>query len=357
MSAGDRGPEPDLGNLFDFRRGAEWALVAAWGLELGLFEHLADGPRTARDLARETGWSPRGLSILLGALEELGAVRRAAPGDDPGRDRDVSQRDDPGPAYRLTGGARARFLSRDTPDHSADSVRHWLRSVRTWAHDLGEAVRTGRPPAGDEGQEGEETDHEERVARFQAAMANKDPAMVERVVEGALRRVEDPRRALDLGGGPGTFARRFAERGMEAVLMDRPEVIDHVADAYGLARVEGLSLVGGDFLEELPEGPFDVVLLANITHLFDADTNRRLLERLGERVRPGGVVAIMDFVRGLSSFAPLFAVTMLLNTAEGTTHGLDAYRSWLESAGLGSLRREAVDEDRHLLTARKEPAA
>lgn len=329
---GARGPEPDLRDLFTYRRGAEWGLVAAWGLELDLYRRLDDAPRSAVELAGATGWSARGLSILLEALSELGALRRE------------------GEAYRLTGGARARFLAEDTPDYSADSVRHWLVNVRTWAEDLGPAVRTGQPP---EEEEDEELDEEERIARFQAAMASKDPVMVERVVEGALRRVRDPRRALDLGGGPGTFARRFAGRGLETVLMDRPEVVGHVSDAYGLAEVQGLSLVGGDFLRELPEGPFDVVILANITHLFNAETNRGLLDRLAERIRPGGVLAILDFVRGLSAFAPLFAITMLLNTEEGTTHGLDEYRSWLEEAGLGSLRWEAVDEDRHLLTARR----
>lgn len=327
-----RGPEPDLRDLFDYRRGAEWALVAAWGVELDLFRRLAEGPRTAGGLAETTGWSERGLSILLDALAELEAVRADPEG------------------YRLTGGARARFLQEDSPDYSAASVRHWLDNVRTWSEDLGDAVRTGTPP-------GEEPDRQEseedRIAGFQAAMAAKDPAMVERVVDGALRRVEEPGRALDLGGGPGTFARRFAGRGIETVLMDRPEVVDHVAGEYGLDRVERLSLVGGDFLRELPAGPFDLILLANITHLFGAGTNRELIGRLAELIRPGGVLAILDFVKGLSRFAPLFAVTMLLETERGTTHELDEYRSWLEETGFESLRWEAVDEDRHLLTARK----
>lgn len=326
--------------------------MAAWALELGLLDELAGGPGRPAELASRAGLSERGTSILLGALAELGAVRREDG------------------AYRLTGGGRARFVERDTPDFSVDAVRHWLQNIRRWTNELGGAVRTGRAPpeqreptgegTGPEGTPAREADDEgpaggdrESVADFMAAMANKESAMVERVVELSLERVPDARRALDVGGGPGTFARRFAARGLETVLLDRPEVVDHVSDAYGLRDVPNLRLQSGDFLEELPSEPFDLVLLANITHIYASDTNRRLLARIGERVRPGGAVAILDFVRGLSSFAALFAVTMLLNTEEGTTHRLEDYRSWLGEAGFEEPEWRAVDPDRQLLTARK----
>ncbi len=59
----------------------------------------------------------------------------------------------------------------------------------------------------------------------------------------------------------------------------------------------------------------------------------------------------MDFVRGVSPFAPLFAVNMLLKTEGGNTYSLDTYQAWLESAGYGAVELESLDEDRQLITA------
>ncbi len=61
----------------------------------------------------------------------------------------------------------------------------------------------------------------------------------------------------------------------------------------------------------------------------------------------------MDFVRGVSPFAPLFAVTMLLHTDAGNTYDVDAYSAWISAAGYGQLELDKVDEDRQLITARR----
>lgn len=335
----------DPGELKAARRGAEWALAAATAQELGCFRELARGPVSPRRLAEALSLDVRGTSILLGALVDLGLVREEPEG------------------FRLTGQGRARFVDRDTPDFEGDAVRLWLANIRGWAAELEEAVRRGEPPSRRTPpgrSSGEEEEEEESLSRFMAAMASKDPALVERAVEECRRRLRESgrdlagARALDLGGGPGAFARALAEAGARTVLADRPEVIAHVTERYGLGDAGGLELWGGDFLEELPEGDFDLVLLANITHIYDEETNAALLRRLGERIRPGGVVAILDFVRGVSEFASLFAITMLLNTQRGGTYGREEYEAWLKAAGFGALRLVSLDADRQLITARRE---
>lgn len=325
---------PHPSELRSFRRHAEWALVAATAEELGVFERLGRGPAALDALAEDLGLSPRGLSILLGALVELDLVRS-----------------EPDGRWALTGLARGHLLDPDTPDYQGDAFRLWLRNIRGWAVDLPGSVASGEPPGE------EEDDPEERRAaleEFQAAMANKSPELVEQVVDGCLERVSSPRRVLDLGGGPGTFTREFVRRGLDAVLFDRPEVVEHVADSYELAGIHEITLVGGDFLEELPEGEFDVVLLANITHIFDPDANADLIRRLAPRIRRGGVLAIMDFVRGREPFASLFAVTMLLNTERGNTYSLPEYERWLRDAGLSRVRCRTLREERGLVTAVRE---
>lgn len=321
---------PRPSDLKDFRRHAEWALVSVTALELGVFDALSERPRTSEALAAALELDGRATRVLLGVLEEMELIRS-----------------EPDGRWRVTGPTRGLLLDRDTPDYQRDAVLRWLSQLRDWAAELPGALRRGGPPPGED----EEADDPEALERFQAAMANKNPTLVGEVVDACLDRAPERGRVLDVGGGPGTFSREFLARGWEAVLVDRPEVVEHVASAYGLERLAGLELAAGDFNESLPEGPFDAVLLANITHIYDPAINRRLLERCAGRLAPGGVLCVMDFVRGVEPFAALFAVTMLMNTESGGTYTLDRYRGWLEDAGLREVRCVTVSEERQVVTA------
>ncbi|MFQ5889415.1 MAG: methyltransferase [Gemmatimonadota bacterium] len=323
---------PHPGDIRAFRRHADWALVAATAQELGIIDALAQGPATAEALAARLSLSPRGVTILLGALEGLSVVRRDPEG------------------FRLTGAARGRLVDSDTPDYEAASLRHWLHGVRRWAAELPEALRRGAP-VGDDGPSRGAPREPEALERFMAAMENKDPELVARVVDRCLARVPGAERMLDVGGGPGTFARAFAARGIRATLLDRPEVIDFVGPRYGLSSHPSVELVAGDFLTELPEGEFDIILVANITHIYPAPVNAELFRQLAGRLGKSGALAVVDFVRELSEFAPLFAITMLLNTEAGDTYRLAEYEAWLEAAGLHEVRWSPVGADVQLITA------
>lgn len=320
--------------LDNFRRHAEWALAAATAHQLGLLDALAEAPATAEHIARQRGLSPRGARILLGVLDEMGLVEEDAQG-----------------GFDLTGPGRAGFVDRDSGRFQGDALRQWTESIRTWANELPDAVRRGGPATAPEAAGTAGTADPEALGRFMAAMNNKPAAQVEAVVDTCLARAPRARSMLDLGGGPGTFARAFARRGLAATLFDRPAVIRYVADAFGLADEPNLRLETGDFVAAPPPGQWDVVLLANITHIYGAQTNARLLRDVAGGVRPGGILAVLDFVRGQSEFAPLFAITMLLNTEQGDTYTRDQYRHWLQDAGLRDVRLADVDPDVQLLTA------
>jgi hypothetical protein len=64
-------------------------------------------------------------------------------------------------------------------------------------------------------------------------------------------------------------------------------------------------------------------------------------------------VAVVDFVRGISEFAPLFALTMLLSTDGGGTWSLPEYTGWLHDAGLERVRCVTIGPDFQMITAVK----
>ena len=225
---------PDLNDLRDYRRGAEWAVAAGVSLELGIIAALGDGPAGAREIAHELDLSVRGVETLLGSLEELGAVTL----DDEG--------------WRLTGAARARLLDRETPDFEADNLLHWLRSIRRWSQDLPEAVRTGSPGQANTPACGPKRGKD--LETFMAAMANRSPDDVAAVADAVRAAAPGAGSLLDIGGGPGVYCPGIG----------RPRVHGESSGPAGSDRIrrprrtdsasdERIHLVSADFLHELPD--------------------------------------------------------------------------------------------------------
>jgi hypothetical protein len=96
----------------------------------------------------------------------------------------------------------------------------------------------------------------------------------------------------------------------------------------------------------LPPAAYDVVLLANICHLFNEERNRALLHRLRPSVRPGGMLAIIDVLTSpdpaTQRWISLYALDLRLRTSEGTVHPLAAYETWTSNAGFGPLQVEPL---------------
>jgi SAM-dependent methyltransferase len=178
------------------------------------------------------------------------------------------------------------------------------------------------------------------VDQWQAGMAVRARTVAPALVDASLAAVPDARRVLDLGGGHGEYGLEFARRGLQVVLQDRPTML-----AFPRRRevwaAGGVELFPADFFDALPEGPFDIVWLAGVTHTFDGEHNRRLYRSLRPLVAPGGAVVIVTFLRGTPR-ARVFAVQMLVVGNRGDTHAEEEYREWLGEAGFGM---ELVDVD------------
>lgn len=329
-------------SLRELRDLAEMAATVAAGADLGIFRELAREPATPEQVARRLGLDERGARSLLPALAEGGFLEEV-----PESPTDTS------PRYRLTERAHRELADPESPDYQAGGLPLWLDNLQAWTR-LPEAVRSGRPlrGVGDAEEEEDPNERRERIARFMAGMAASPRDRLERLADAVLRRAPNARTLLDMGGGPGHIARVFVERGLRATVLDTPETIEYVREAYGLDADRAIEPLGADFLADpLPEGPFDVVLLSNVLHMLGPEENARLLRRVGEVTSPGGVVAVADFVRGRSERGGRFGLVMLLRTEEGGTYTVEEHRRWLRDAGFQDLHVEDLDPERQLLTA------
>lgn len=306
---------------------ANWQelLIVAASIKLGLFESLDEKPATAEELAARLGYDRRATRTLLLTLAELGHLETVD-----GR-------------FLVSGEMRAIAVDKDNPAYSPFSILHSWNLIERWLT-IPEVVRTGRQV--------ERPYTPERRTVFIRSMHDLSRNTAPAIVEHCLARMPERGSVLDLGGGPGTYARLFAGHGIRTTIMDQPDVVEMIEPE--LKDYPQISMVPGDFHQSLPPGPFDLVFMGNILHIYGPDENLRLLKRAHGVLNPGGAAAIVDMVRGRSLRAVLFAVNMLVNTESGGTWTEDEYRSWLEKAGFGDIEvLDITDRDAQLILANR----
>ncbi len=329
---------PDAVNeLYGLAAGYQASRVVLAAVETGVFEALAEAPRTSENLAARLGTRPEPTRRLLETLAGLGLLE---PAD--GR-------------YAI---ARrfADCLTPGRPGYVGDILGHHAALWYSWT-ELPRVLATGEPAPRD--QRAEAIPPERQTRYFIQGMRN----LAEQSVPALLERLDlSPCRSLlDLGGGPATYSIAFCRKYPElrATVFDLPEAVvwgrQNVAEA-GLS--DRIAFREGDFhVDPLGEG-YDFILISSIIHSYSPALNRALLESCCAALAPGGVVAVKDFFvapdRSGPLFSLLFGINMLVNTEGGDVFSREEVRDWLAGAGLEPLPGEIVVDPRSaILLARK----
>jgi SAM-dependent methyltransferase/DNA-binding transcriptional ArsR family regulator len=306
--------------------GWQEAVVLGCAKQERILESIADGSRSAHEVASRLGLSSRAVRALLSALAEMGVV--AEDGD----------------GFRLLEEHRGPLLDRGHPDYAGGLVVHRFELIRKWGR-MPELLKTGSPVEDDPEQE------LEGMETFIYSMRRMAIPGARAVAALLLPRLPENPHILDVGGGPGTYAEAFVEGGARVTVFDLPEVVELMKERLSAA---GISAVGGDFNEGLPEGQFDAAYLGSVSHIYGPEENLALMNRVSGALSPGGLIAIRDFIRGRSKGAALFAVNMLVNTESGNTYTEEDYRGWLGEAGFQEVEVLPIpDRDTHLILARR----
>ena len=78
----------------------------------------------------------------------------------------------------------------------------------------------------------------------------------------------------------------------------------------GTSVADRIRVVEGDFLRDQVPSGHDLLLIANVIHLFQPEVNRELLGRLRKAVEVGARALLVDFWTDPSHTQPLFAALM-----------------------------------------------
>jgi len=293
----------------------ERLLLFSGALRAGLIDALANGEAsTVEEVSRRAETDPRATQIVLEALAAEGVVERLQVEPATTAEESVRYRlSEVGREHLLGGGAQ---VERFGLMHQVNKLRGWL--------ELPEVIRTGRPVPRDPAKRD--------VRTMVGAMGERDPALLDEIVERCLAYSGPIHTMLDVGGAVGHVARHFARCGVRATLYDRENVIPLAREFLGDEGGD-IALVAGDFTESLPAGPFDLVYLGNVLHIYSPATNARVTRSVFPILPPGGTIAVQDHMWGRSPRAARFAVNMLQATEEGGVWTEAQYREWLTTAG------------------------
>jgi len=287
------------------------AIVAA--TEMGVFDALAKGGRSAAEVASACGLDARATEQLLNLLVTMRYLhyRRVA--------------------YELAKQTR-RWMLQDADDGIRDLIL-MKRLEWRWIDGLEDYLRTGVPANVHGTMSPDDWQTYQRGMRAQANVGAPNLARLLPIPRGA-------REMLDIGGSHGYWSVVLCRRhpDLRATVLDLPDAVAHAAP---LLEREGMGdrvvLRAGDALtDDIGSDAYDVVLMFALVHHFDEATNRRLVGRAAAALRPGGRLIILEPLRakpGAGQQGAFFDLYFGL-TSESGTWTMDEMRGWQVEAGL-----------------------
>ncbi len=315
------------------RHSVERLLLLVGALRSGLIDALADGEDlSAEQVAHAAETDPRATRVVLEALAGEEVVEKVSGSEDQA-------------LYRLSQLGRAHLVDKG-PEFERFGLLHQASKMRGWL-ELPEVIRTGKPPVREPGTR--------NLRTMVSAMGERDSAILDEIVERCLAYAGQVRTMVDVGGAVGHLARHFSRRGVRATLFDREEVLPFAREFLG-AEADRIELIGGDFTLSLPPGPFDLVYFGNVLHIYNPETNARVVRDAYSITAPGGAIAIQDYFLGRSPGAALFAVNMLRATEDGGVWTEADHEAWLTAAGFERVETFDLDTNRAQLILARRPA-
>lgn len=136
-------------------------------------------------------------------------------------------------------------------------------------------------------------------------------------------------RVLELGTGTGETARRLLERLGDAEIVSVDESAEMLAEARRVLASERVRLIEGRLQDQLPRGPFDLVVSALAIHHLDDHEKPDLFSRVRAALGPGGRFVLADVV---VPDDPDHAVIPLTPGYDKPSR-LEEQLDWLRSAG------------------------
>jgi len=296
-------------------------------IELEVFTAIAEGNTTAATIAKRCAAAGRGVRMLCDFLTIHGFLIKE------------------GTHYALAADS-ALFLSKLSPAYIGDATEFLLAPrLREGNARLAEAVRRGGTALGEGTLEPENPDWVKFAHGMMPLMR-----MPAEIMAGELRGGGEALKVLDIAAGHGIFGIAVAKHSSAAHIYAADwrnvlEVATQNAHAAGIA--DRYHLLPGSAFEVDFGGGYDLALVTNFLHHFDAPTCTTFMRKVHAALKPGGRAAIVEFVPNADRVSPpsaaAFSLTMLASTPSGDAYTFAELESISQDAGFAKVEFAAPE--------------
>lgn len=304
--------------ITDLLWSARSAMALVSGIDLEVFTHIANGRRTASQVAQASTADKRGMQYLLDALVGLGYLNKS------------------GDQYGLEPVAAA-FLVKGKEPYMGAFAEETKLGLQDW-NNLTEVVKTGKPISTvDEEQRGREFFPKLVSAIFPLSFAGANAVAASLSKE----QLNSMKNILDVAAGSGAWSLAFARTIPDAkvTVVDYPEVTPITRDfANRFEAADRYNYIEGNLRQvDFGKKKYDLVILGHIIHSEGEEWGQKLIQKSSDALKDGGILLIAEMVPNDERTGPVlplvFGLNMLLHTERGGVYTMKEYNAWLKDAG------------------------
>lgn len=297
----------------------EWVTRGIYAAtELGIADHLLDGPKTVNELSLLTETEELSLKRLLKMLVSFGIF------DEENEDH-------------LINTELSLLLAKKHPESLFSLSLFFGEEI----HDAWDAIvpslKLNTPAFELTHQKPVFTYFKEnplRASLFQDAMRQKSQAVIQSAI--ASYDFKKFRTIYDIGGGYGQFMLALLKdnSNLKGMIFDLPEVIETLKIRFPYLESPRCEFMAGNFFESIPEGG-DAYLLKSVLHDWDEEKSEKILSKCYEAMTEKSRLLIIETIllpKDRSRYANCMDMQMMMITG-GKERTSEAFKEMLEKAG------------------------
>ena len=322
MSSAVTPPQPTPERFFNAMNAYQQTEALKAAVDLEVFTAIAQGDTTAAMIAKRCGAAERGVRTLCDFLTIHGFLTKE------------------GAQYGLAPDT-AVFLNKKSPAYLGGAMEFLLHAhAREAFAKLSDAVRKGGTVMGSEGSLTVENPDWVTFARAMMPLMH----MPSQMMAAELHRGGEAHKVLDIAAGHGMYGIAVAKENPNAQVYgaDWKNVLEVAkANAQAMGVGDRYHLIPGNAFETDFGGDYDLVLVPNFLHHFDAVKCTTLMKKVRAALKPGGRAAILDFIPNPDRVSPptaaAFSMIMLVNTPSGDAYTFAEIESMAKNGGFSRI--------------------